>query len=339
MKGLFYGLLMGLVLSHKAYAEVTLRVHHFLSTSSTTHALLLVPWAASLERASQGAIKMEIYPAMQLGGAPPQLYDQAKRGLADVIWTLPGYTPGRFPTLEAFELPFMAGSAEATSQAAYEYYSLYAQAEFADVKVLAVHVHAPGVLHMKNKPVRRLEDLRGLKIRAPTRITNDMLRELGATPIAMPVPSLPDALAKGLVDGALIPYEVARPLRVHELTDSHTAIRGRRGLYTAVFILAMNKKKYDGLAPELRRIIDDHSHLAFAGRAGRLWDEADGPVIELARRRGNSFHFIEGAERRRWEARGTRVTQKWMTEMNERGLNGEMLVEEAKRLIGKYENQ
>ena len=298
-----------------------------------------MPWAASLERASQGRIKVDIYPAMQLGGAPPQLYDQAKRGIADVIWTLPGYTPGRFPIMEAFELPFMAGSAEATSQAAYEYYTLYAQEEFSDAKVLAIHVHAPGVLHTKSKPVKRLEDLRGLKIRAPTRISNDMLSELGATPIAMPVPSLPDALAKGLVDGALIPYEVAYPLRVHELTDSHTAIKGQRGLYTAVFVLAMNKKKYDEMKPELKKIIDDNSYLSFARRAGKLWDQADQPVIEIARKRGNKFYFIEGAEKLRWQEHGSYVTRKWIAEMNERNLNGEMLVEEAKRLIKKYENQ
>ena len=318
-------------------AKTTLRVHHFLSTSSTTHAQLLVPWAEAIEEASQGQIEMNIYPAMQLGGAPPQLYDQAKHGIADIVWTLPGYTPGRFPIIEAFELPFMAASAVATSQAAYEYYSLYAKNEFSGVEVLTVHVHAPGVLHMNNKPVQRLEDLRGLKIRAPTRISNDMLKELGATPVAMPVPSLPDALAKGLVNGALIPYEVAKPLRVHELTNSHTEIRGERGLYTAVFILVMNQQSYDSLEPELRQIIDDHSHLVLAKQAGELWDLADKPVIAAAKARGNDFYFIDGAEKLRWQERSSRVIHKWIIEMDNKGLDGAFLVDEVKRLINKYE--
>ena len=207
----------------------------------------------------------------------------------------------------------MAGSAEATSQAAYEYYTRYAQEEFQDVHLLAVHVHAPGVFHMKNKPIRRLEDMQGLKIRGPTRIITNMLSSFGATPVAMPVPSLPDALAKGVVDGALIPYEVARSLRVHELTNSHTSVRGPRGLYTAVFILAMNKERYNNLSPELRSIIDKHSYLPLVRSAGQAWDKADLPVIKLAEDRGNTFYYIEGQELAKWQERSKVVTENWVT--------------------------
>ena len=320
-----------------AQEEWTLRVHHFLSPTSVTHARLLVPWARAVERASNNRIRVVIYPTMQLGGAPPQLYDQAVRGLVDVVWTLPGYTAGRFPKMEVFELPFMAGSAEATSQAAYEFYTRYARDEFDATHVLTVHVHRPGQLHMKNKPIRRLEDLRGTKIRAPGRVSNLLLKELGATPVAMPVPSLPDAIAKGVVDGALIPYEVALPLRLHELTNSHTDVRGTRGLYTAVFLLTMNKKTYAQLPTDLQRVIDQSAGLALARRAGRLWDEADPPVIAAAKDLGDRFYLIEGEELERWQARGQRVTQQWIAEMKAKGLPADTLVKEARRLITKYE--
>ena len=314
-----------------------LRVHHFLSLSSTTHAKMLVPWAAAIEKESHGQLKIDIYPNMQLGGAPPQLYDQAKRGIADIIWTLPGYTPGRFPLMEVFELPFMAASAEATSQAAYEYYTEYAQEEFTDVHLLAVHVHAPGVFHMNNKSIRRLEDMKGLKVRGPTRIITNMLSSFGATPVAMPVPSLPDALARGVVDGALIPYEVAQSLRVHELTNSHTGVRGPRGLYTAVFIMAMNKQRYQGLDPQLKAIIDKYSYFPLVQRAGRAWDEADLPVIQLAKDRGNAFYYIEGPELTKWQERSAVVTRNWIREMTAQGHDGKLLVTEAQRLIRKYD--
>ena len=324
-------------LLNSAEAVERLRLHHFLSPTSTTHAEMLAPWAAAIEKESQGQLKIDIYPAMQLGGSPTQLYDQARRGTADIVWTLPGYTSGRFPLMEAFELPFMAGTAEATSQAAYEYYTKYAQEEFKGVHILAVHVHAPGVFHMKNKPIRRLEDMRGLKIRGPTRIITDMLSNYGATPVAMPVPALPDALAKGVVDGALIPYEVARPLRVHELTNSHTGVRGARGLYTAVFILAMNKNRYDALSPDLRAAIDKHSYLPLVRSAGRTWDKADLPVIQAAQERGNAFYYIEGTELAKWQELSTVVTRKWIKEMTAKGHDGALLVQEAQRLIEKYE--
>ena len=139
-------ILAGIMIANPVFAEQKwkLRVHHFLSASSVTHKLLLVPWARSLEKDSSGRLEVVIYPSMQLGGAPPQLYDQAVRGLADVVWTLPGYTAGRFPKMEVFELPFMASSAEATSQAAYDFYRRQARDEFKDTHVLTVHAHRPG---------------------------------------------------------------------------------------------------------------------------------------------------------------------------------------------------
>ena len=190
---------------------------------------------------------------------------------------------------------------------------------------------------MKNRPIRRLEDLHGARIRAPGRMSNLFLKELGAVPVGMPVPSLPDAIAKGVVDGALIPYEVALPLRLHELTNSHTDVRGTRGLYTAVFLLTMNRATYEKLPADLRGLIDTHSGLALAKRAGRLWDEADPPVIAAAKELGDAFYFIEGEELKRWQEIGDRVTRKWIEESNKKGLNGASLVEEAKNLIKKYE--
>src|SRR3546814_463063 len=196
-----------------------------------------------VEAESGGRIKIEIYTSMQLGGKPPALYDQVRDGVVDIVWTLPGYTAGRFPITEVFELPFMAASAEATSQAIHEFYLQHAKEEFGDVHPLMVHVHAPGSLHMRGKEVRTLADLNGLKVRAPTRMTNAALEALGATPIGMPVPAVPESLARGVIDGAALPYEVALPLKIHELTTSHTEIGGQHGLYTAVFLFTMNKAR------------------------------------------------------------------------------------------------
>ena len=88
--------------------QVTLKMHHFLPPVSNGHAKFLAPWARKVEADSQGRIKIDIFPSMQLGGTPPQLYDQARDGVADLVWTLPGSTPGRFPGIEVVELPFVA---------------------------------------------------------------------------------------------------------------------------------------------------------------------------------------------------------------------------------------
>jgi TRAP-type C4-dicarboxylate transport system substrate-binding protein len=335
--GLATGLLLGPLQVPQAVAqEVTLRVHHFLPPPSTTHRDFIEPWARKVEAESGGRIKIEIYPSMQLGGKPPALYDQVRDGVVDIVWTLPGYTAGRFPTIEVFELPFMAASAEATSQAAHEFYKQFALDDFKDIHPLMVHVHAPGTLHMRDREVKTLEDLNRVKIRAPTRMTNAALEALGATPVGMPVPAVPESLARGVIEGTALPYEVTLPLKVHELTTSHTEIGGSRGLYTAVFLFAMNKARYEGLPDDLKAVIDANSGTALAQQIGRVWDEAEVPGRQAAADLGDSFFTIEGAELERWQAATAGVTADWIAEMNAAGKDGQALVDSAKALIAKY---
>ncbi len=315
---------------------VTLRAHHFLPPSSTTHADFLVPWAQRVERDSDGRLAIEIFPAMQLGGSPPGLYDQARDGVVDIVWTLPGYTPGRFPRLEVFELPFMAASAEATSQAVQAFHERRRLEELADVHVLLLHTHAPGTFHLRDEPVRRLEDLAGRRLRAPTRVTNDALAALGAVPVGMPVPQVPEALSRGVIDGTVIPWEVARALRVHELVDHHAQAFDERGFYTAVFLLAMNKATYDGLPEALRAVLDSHSGLALAREMGRVWDRAEADGRQAAIERGNDIVRLDAAELDRWRAATAPVIEAWINDMAGRGIDGAALVEQARSLVASF---
>jgi TRAP-type C4-dicarboxylate transport system substrate-binding protein len=166
--------------------EVTLKVHHFLPASSYANTMFIQPWCDKVTKDSNNWLKCQIFPSMQLGGTPPQLYDQVKDGVVDVIWSLPGYTAGRFPLSEVFELPFMMQNPEATSKALWDYIQQYAPNEFKEVRPIAFHVHGDGVFHMRDKPIRTMADFKGLKLRAPTRQTNRFLAALGATPVGMP---------------------------------------------------------------------------------------------------------------------------------------------------------
>ena len=325
-------------LSPATAQEVNLRVHHFLPATSITHAAFLVPWAERLQAQSDGRINVTIFPAMQLGGTPPGLYDQVRNGVVDIVWTLPGYTPGRFPISEVFELPFMAADAEATSQAAHSFYERHLRDEFAEVKVLALHVHAPGSFHLRDRPVTRLEDLAGRQIRAPSRTVNAALAALGAIPVGMPVPEVPEALARGVIDGAVIPFEVARPLRVHELVDHHTQVMGPggRGFYTATFLFAMNRTVYEGLPADLQAVIEANTGAALAREVGALWDDAEAPGIAAAEGEGNGIVIIDGDEAARWQTATQPVIDGWIAEMETRGLDGRRLLAEARALIDRY---
>lgn len=318
-------------------APIVLKVAHFLPPGSTTHAQFIVPWCERIRAQSRDRLRCQIYPSMQLGGTPPQLYDQARDGVADIVWTLPGYTAGRFPVTEVFELPFMTPNATAASQALWTFYEKHAVKEFDAVKPLALHVHDNGQLHLRSKPVRRLADLRGMKLRAPSRQSARLLARLGAAPVSMPAPQLADALGKGVIDGAMLPWEVVPSIKVHEMVRYHSETDPAvPALYTAVFLFAMNRKTYDGLPPELRRVIDDNSGLALARELGALWDASAPAARKLATDRGNQINVIPAAELAAWQRAAQPLYDEWVADMDKRGLDGAALLGDARALIARY---
>lgn len=315
---------------------VTLKLHHFLPPMSNIHVKLLAPWAKQVEQASGGKLTVQIFPSMQLGGAPPQLYDQAKDGVVDIIWTLPGNTPGRFPSTDVFDLPFICDRrGVVNARAAQEFGDKHLASETKDVKLLSFWSHDAGLIHAKRQ-VKTMEDLKGLKLRFPTRLAGEALKALGASPIGMPVPQVPESLAQGVIDGAVVPWEVVPAIKVHELVKFHTEIPGSPTLYTASFFLAMNKARYDGLPAELRKVIDGLSGMAFATAAGKVWDEAGAEVRAMVEKRGNTISAISEEEKQRWIKTTAPVWDAWIKSVKEKGLDGEKLIAEAKAAIAKH---
>ena len=314
---------------------VTLRLHQMLPATATIPARAIVPWVQKVEAESGGKIKVQVFNAMQLGGAPPQLFDQAKDGVVDITWTVLGYTPGRFPKTEVFELPFMSSSGESSSRALQEYVEKFAADEFKDVKLIAVHTHGPGLFHTK-QPVVGLESLRGMKIRGGSRIINNMLTKLGATPVGMPVPAVTDALSKGTIDGTTIPWEVVPSLKVHELVKNHTTFAGKEGLYTQTFAFSMNKAAYDKLPPDLKKVIDNNSGQVAAAMFGKAMDDGDKAGREAAIKAGNKITELELAEVQRWRRTASTVETDWVNEVKAKGIDGAKLASEARSLIAKY---
>jgi len=314
---------------------VTLRLHQMLPPQATIPAKALIPWAQKVEAESGGKIKVQLFHAMQLGGAPPQLFDQAKDGIVDLTWTVLGYTPGRFNKTEVFELPFMSGSAEQSSRAIQEYVEKYAADEFKDVKLIAVHTHGPGLFHTK-APVTGLESLRGMKVRGGSRVINNMLTKLGATPVGMPVPAVTEALSKGVIDGTTIPWEVTPALKVSELVKNHTTFAGKEGLYTQTFAFSMNKASYDKLPADLKAVIDKNSGIETAAMFGRAMDEGDKAGLGIAQRAGNNIVALDVAETQRWRRTAATVETDWVNEMKGKNIDGAKLVSEARALIAKH---
>ena len=326
---------LGMAMQSAQAADVTLRLHQFLPPQAAIPAKGLVPWAQKIEKESGGRIKIQHFPSMQLGGKPQDLYDQAKDGVVDVIWTVLGYTPGRFPKTEAFELPFMSGSSEASSKAFMEYVQKNAMDEFKDVKVIAVHTHGPGLFHGK-EPINKLEDLKGMKVRGGSRVINIMLAQLGATPVGMPVPAVGEALSKGVIAATTIPWEVVPSIKVQQIVKNHTGFTGDKGLYTQTFVVAMNLGSYNKLPADLKKIIDANTGIQVAGSLGRVMDEADKLGLSLAQKAGNNIVTLDAAETARWQRAASGVRAVWFKEVGDKGIDGPKLVAEAEALISKY---
>ena len=325
---------LGLSATSALAQEVTLRFQHFVSSASANPTYFMQPWADAIAEQSDGRIKVELYPFMQLGGAAPSQYDLIRDGAIDGGWVIPGYQPNRFPEAEAMELPFMTSkSGEQASAAAWSFTQQHLMDDFADVHVIAAHMHGPGIVHKRGAAIATVEDFAGLKLRGPSRPATLLLEELGATPIGMPVPQFPEALSRGVVDGGVITWEMSPSLKLDELTDSHTDVAGDKALYNLYFIWAMNKDVYEGMPDDLRAIIDANSGLMASKWAGRAHDTGDIVGRDVMAADGNEIAVLSEAETARIKALGADVTAAWIAEMDAKGYNGDGLVASAQAAV------
>jgi len=330
-KSMFLSAAASALIATGAFAqEVTLKLHHFLPAQANVPRLVLDVWADKIEADSEGRIKIDRFPTMQLGGRPPELMDRVIDGVDDIGWTVVGYTPGRYPSTEVFELPFMVEDARAASCA---YWTMFDEAmadgEFKDVKILGTWVHGPGMFHTMD-PVETPADLEGMKIRGGSRLVNDLLTEAGATPVGMPVPAVSEALSKGVIDGTTIPWEVTPALKIPELVENHTEFEGT-SLYTLTFVLAMNKALYEGLSDENKAVMDANSGLDFSVFAGGTQADADGPAREIAVENGNNI--ITVSDTSEWQKLSASIYGSWIEDLKGKGLDGQALIDRAKGLM------
>lgn len=326
--GLCLGLVAGAAL---ADGTVTLRVHHFLAPNSNAQTKILEPWCAKILKESAGKMKCQIYPAMQLGGTPPQLFDQAKDGVADIVWTVPTYQSGRFSASEVFELPFMIGDTQKGSRALWEYATKYAADEYKGIKPIAFHVHDGALIHTTKKQIKTLADFKGLKLRAPTRQATHLVAALGGTPVPMPAPQVPEALDKGVIDGALLPWEVVPALKVQEIAKYHTEIDPTQPkISNTIFVIAMNQAKYASLPPDLKKVIDANSGADVSAWCGKQFDDARVVSRKTAEDRKNTFYTVPAAEVAEWQKAAAVVYDEWAKEVSAKGYDAKKLLAAAK---------
>ncbi len=314
---------------------IALKLHHSFSAVSSVHVKFLAPWARKIEADTGGRLRIDIFPSMELGGAPAALFDQARDGDADIVWTAPGLNPGRFPKIEAFELPFVpARRALVSSKALQDFAALYLKDEFDEVRPLAFSCADRGVIHGYT-PVRSIEDVKGLKLHVQTRLCGEAMRVLGARPVTMPSVELPAAIAEHVVDGCVDPWHMVPPLRLNDMLKAHTEFADL-SLSSRSYVLAMNKQAYDRLPRDVKPVLDANSGQFAAGMAGAMWDLQANAVAEDVAERGDIIVTLLPEAVAHWRRATEPVVAAWLKDMKEQKVDGSRMIASAHALLAKY---
>jgi TRAP-type transport system periplasmic protein len=318
--------------------QFSLKLHHAFSAVSSAHDKFLAPWARQIEAQSGGRIRIDLFPSMQLGGAPADLFDQARDGVVDLAWAQPCNTPGRFPKIEAFELPFVPSRRALVSSKAVEDYARANLAdEFREVHPICFSCSDRGVLHA-SRPVRTIEEIRDLRLHVQTRFAVQAVHWLGAVAVPMPSAQLPLAISQHVIDGGIDPWDMVPTFKLNDLLKTHTEFSDS-SLSTTTFVLAMNKATYDKLPRDLKTVIDNNSGQPAASIAGAMWDVQAAAVVDMVGGRGDPITTLLPEAVARWRKATEPVIEAWLKDMKEHKVDGGKLLANARALQAKYVNE
>ncbi|MEA1970269.1 MAG: TRAP transporter substrate-binding protein [Thermodesulfobacteriota bacterium] len=289
-----------------------------------------VSWAEEIEKRSDGRIKITIFPGGTLTKAN-QCYDGVVKGISDIGMSCFAYTRGRFPVMAAVDLPHGYPDGKVATRVATEFYKSMSPKELDDVKVLYIHGHGPGLLHTK-KPVRTLEDMKGMKIRS-TGLSAKVVKALGGAAVAMPQGATYEALQKGVVEGTFTPIETLKGWRQAEVVKYTTKCTGV-GYTTAMFVV-MNPEKWNALSKDLRKMIEEVSE-EWVSVHGEAWDKGDDEGRAYTLSKGNEIIALSEEENKRWAEAIGPVIEDYISTTEEKGLPGKKAVAQVKELINKY---
>jgi TRAP-type transport system periplasmic protein len=317
-----------------AHAQIVLKVHSFSGPQAPDQARHLFPWAEKINKEAGGKMKVEVYTNMQLGGKPADLPQQLDDGIVDAILIVPGFSPGRYPGLEGTELPFTnVGVSAGQSPAVFEWASRWLMGnELKGQRMIASHTTDASILNTRGKPVKSLDDFKGLKLRVPGRFVGEGAKLLGATPVGIPLPGVYEALERGQVDGMFINWAIIPPYRLHEVTKFHL----ETPIYQSPIMTIMSQKSYDKLPPDMKKVIDANSGLEYTKQIGKVWDELTIPARKAITDHGNTLYSLDNAERQRWIKAVEPVYKLWIGEMDKRGLPGQKMFDDLLATTAKY---
>ena len=289
---------------------------HFMPATHG-HAVLSQEWAKEVEKRTNGAVKVTLFPGATLTPAH-QAYDGVVKGISDLAFVVLSYTAGRFPLTEVIDMPLGYKSGLQATRLVNAYFQKFHPKEFDDTQVMYLHAHGPGILHTK-KPVAKLEDLKGLKIRC-TGTSAKLVTHLGGAPVAIPMPEAYDALSKGVADGIMAPIEALKGWKFAEVIKSTTLNYG--SAYSIAFAVIMNKQKWAALPKEVQATIQKVNE-EWIEKTGKAWDDFDKAGMETTKAKGNQIIPLSKQEDERWAKLVQPILNEYVQSMKAKGLPGD----------------
>lgn len=316
---------------HTQAAPITIKIANWFPVSHQQD-IILKAYSKELEERAAGKLKVRYYPAQTLVPSA-QSYDAVVKGISDIGNHVLGYTMGRFPFTQILDFPLGYPPGPEATKIANEFYKKFRPKEFDDVKVLFFHAQPGGFLHTKTRPVTKLEEVGGLKLRCYGSNAK-FVGFIGAAPVAMPMSEVYDALSKGVVDGLMSSYEALHGWKTGEHVKYTT--ENRDTAYSAVFIVAMNKRKFASLPPDIQALIDQMSQ-EYIEKYAKMWSDLNIVAKDWLMKRGTKLITLSKAEEARWYKKGTTpLLQAYVKEMNAKGLPGEEAVQFVQDALKRY---
>jgi TRAP-type C4-dicarboxylate transport system substrate-binding protein len=333
--GKCFGLLLGgLIMTLSAVTTgsaetIELKMAHFMSPMHVQHQQSFVPFAQEVEKLTGGKVKIKIFPGGALGGAP-ELADSVKTGIADIAFIVPSYTTGRFPRTSAFDLPFIFNNAVQAAEVLYEVYDKYLAEDFKDYKVLWLYSCDTGQLHSVNKPIRKLDDLKGMKMRAPSSYMSEALKLLGANPVSMPLSELSMALDKRVIDGMLSPNTSLTDFKLTEIIKYTTQV----DFYISPMAVIMNKEKYNSLPDYAKKALDQASGKKWGLRAAKIYDDYAKTSLKSLSDSGKiKVYRLTPEEKKKCLEKVKKMETDWVVKNTAKGIPAQELLDKLHLLV------
>jgi TRAP-type C4-dicarboxylate transport system substrate-binding protein len=287
-----------IVPSRYAFAQQELKLASFVPPTHVIWTDVITPWTREVAKLSNNQLTIRLFPAMQLGGRPPDLYRQVVQGISDITFTLPGYTSSDFPMMALTELPGIAKSADDGTRKLWSRFDKFLTRDFKNTKVLMLWNSDTASLMSRSKPIRTLEDLKGMKIRTPSAAQSAQLTALGAIPVDMPANQIYNNLDRGVIDASMIPMSAALDFKLIEVAKYFTV---EAPLGRSPFLVAMNRARYEKLPANLKKVIDDTTGLKLSLKGAETYDKKNDQALAAAKKTRELVE-LSPQEQKRWTA-------------------------------------